>query len=73
MKPVAYLTTAEAAEYLGGFPSVTAFRKWLSRPTGRRLRRHRLGRELRFRRVDLDAVVETEPQRRNQSILRRVV
>lgn len=57
MRPVAYLNAKSAAAYLD-FPSVRAFYAWLARP-GRKPKRHYLGRQLRFRQVDLDACVES--------------
>ncbi len=50
-----WLTAAQAAEYLG-LPSAAALRKRLER--GLPVRAYRLGRELRFKRAELDALME---------------
>lgn len=61
---VAWYSAAEAATYLG-FPSRRAFTAWMHRQkaAGRQpLRVHWLGDRMRFRRVDLDAALEPEPE-----------
>jgi hypothetical protein len=59
VKAVEWMSTEKAAEHLD-FPSAKAFRKWLARHPDKP-RRYYLGRMLRFRRVDLDACLETTP------------
>ena len=51
-----YLNTKEASRYLG--ITLTAFYKLRTR---RHVRTHRLGRSLRFKRVDLDRLFDEEP------------
>lgn len=60
MKDVGYLTTHQAAEYLGyvkpdGTVRVSAFYVFIHR---HKVKRYKLGRCLRFRRVDLDRAVQ---------------
>lgn len=66
-----YLTTAEAAEYLGKTPG--AFRTFLHRRrrSGWPVRTHRLGRLLKFKSADLDAALSVEETRSTR--LRRAV
>jgi hypothetical protein len=59
MKPVAYLPTREAAAFLG--LSLSAF--YTMRSRDRRLRAHWLHGRMRFRLVDLEALLEIEPDR----------
>ena len=63
---VEWFSAEQAAAHLGflhadGTPNARAFRTWLHRQPAERPRRHYLGRKLRFRRVELDACVETTP------------
>lgn len=56
---VAWFTSEMAAEHLG-FPSVSAFRRFLERlPESQRPKIHWLGSRMRFRQVDLDGLVES--------------
>lgn len=64
MKPgarVAWLSSAQAAAHLG-FRTLKSFHRWLERQPADSPRRHYLGRRLRFRQVDLDVCVESDPQ-----------
>lgn len=59
---VEWFSTADAATYLG-FPSTRAFEAWIARQRAKgtlRLKVHRLGDRMRFRRTDLDALLEPE-------------
>lgn len=64
---VPWLNSYDAAKHLGftepdGTVNTGAFLKWLARRPKHRPRRHKLGRMLRFRQVDLDACIETLPE-----------
>lgn len=59
---VAWFSPERAAEHLD-LPNAKAFREFIARlPEHKRPRVHYLGRLLRFRQVDLDALVESEPE-----------
>ena len=64
MKPgarVAWFSPERAAEHLD-LPNGKAFREFIARlPEAQRPRVHYLGRLLRFRQVDIDALVQPEP------------
>lgn len=63
---VAWLNSEAAAVHIGlvdaeGRPKLGAFHTWVCRARKRGLKAHRLGGRLRFREVDLDRMVEAEP------------
>jgi excisionase family DNA binding protein len=62
---VAWLNSEQAAEYLG-FTSMRAFYQFLhvNKP-----RSYRLGKRLRFRQADLDAMVEVVPEEKPFTLL----
>ena len=63
---VAWFSSADAAAHLA-LPSVKAFHKMLERlPREKKPRCYRLGRLLRFRQVDLDALLEPVAEEKRQ-------